>query len=301
MGGPLGTRLKYDYNFDIEKNISIIDLIGMKEGRDALSDIYCGDIKAAKKYYFPIIINAATFRASKNHLTHFGLDKLSDIKRVNIACIDFVKSIQDDFSCLKSPIYISAPLGSMNDAYYVDSQLTVEKAKNYHQDQMNVFKESKIDYVHAVTISSISEAMGIACAAQECGIEYTIGFILNEHGHLLDGTPLSKAINIIDESIKHKSIGYFITCTHASVILKLKDLYPEYNRIIGIQVNGSNLPSVALTNMSKNISDTPEKIAKDILSIKKQLNIKIIGGCCGTSVEHLMEMARFYSASFVSS
>jgi homocysteine S-methyltransferase len=285
--GPLGTRLKYDYNFELGPHIAV----RQEEGRDALYKIYCGDIDVAKENALPIIVNAPTFRASKNHLRPQGLDKSIEVRQINMACINFVKSIRDTSGYSDIPIIIGAPIGSMNDAYSVDASLDVDIAKNYHQEQINIFKDAQVDFINAVTISGLVEALGISLAAQESGLEYTIGFVLNEQGTLLDGTPLHEAIRAIDEKTTQKPLGYLITCTHASVILALT-AHSEFNHLIGVQTNGSNLPSKTLATMNAPVADSPKKFSNDLNALKKQFGLKIFGGCCGTSREHLQEFAK---------
>lgn len=285
--GPLGTRLQYDYKFELGSNMETFDLIEHIEGRKALNELYRGDIEVAQKTRTPIIINAATFRASKNHLRARNLDKPEDVKRINLACINLIKEIQASYANSGIPIFIGAPVGSMNNAYCADLAPSVEEAQAYHQQQMNIFKEAQVDFVNAVTLPSLSEALGIALAAQESDLDYTIGFVLNERGTLLDGTPLHEAIREINKNTSKKPLGYLITCTHASNIAKLADAHDEYKCIIGVQTNGSNLSLKELNAVGKPLADPPEQFAGDLMRLREQFNLKIVGGCCGTSRLHL--------------
>ncbi len=238
INGALGTRLQYTYKFNLGKNLSIFDLIQSCQGKNALAEIYKMDIEAAHEYSLPIIIYAPTFRASRAHLNLHNQQK-DYINYVNQLCTGFIKSIKDEYTNnLSSPVYFSAALGSRNDAYDVDYNLTVEQAKDYHQEQINILKKSEISLIHVATLSSVTEALGIAYAAQEAHVEYTIGFILDENGLLLDGNNLSDAIRKLDDQVEYKPAGYFITCTHASVVLKVISEHGDFDRIIGVQVNG---------------------------------------------------------------
>lgn len=287
--GPLGTRLQYDYKFNLGPDMATFDLIERADGQRALQEIYEGDIDVAQKKHCPIIVNAATYRASKNHLASRGLNNTQDIRRINRLCIDFIKQIRDSYQHLSAPIFIAAPLGSMYDAYSAQNSPDIEVAKQYHQEQMDIFKEAGVDFVNIVTLPSLSEALGIALAAQESNIEYTIGFVLNKDGKLLDGTSLDEAIRKIDDQTVRKPVGYLITCTHSSTITKLlmEDNSENYNRLIGVQANGSDLSLSQLNKLEKPMADAPEDFARDIAILKNKFNWKIIGGCCGTSREHL--------------
>lgn len=294
VNGPLGTRLQYDFKFPLGTNMATFDLIKLKEGRAALTEIYRGDIDIAQSYNLPIIINAVTFRASRNHLRARGLCEEIDIKGLNIASINFIKDIRDSYGETSAPILISAPIGSMHDAYSVDPLMSCKTAREYHQEQIDIFEEGGVDLICAVTVSSYPEALGIAMAAQLNNIEYTIGFILTQDGTLLDGTPLHDAISALDNDVQKKPTGYFITCTHYKTMLKLSHNCIEYNRIIGVLANGSDFPPRTLASMTASVTDPPEQFTKGIGQLRERFTLKIIGGCCGTTKAHLNEVARLY-------
>lgn len=288
--GPLGTRLKYDYMLDAPPHIAVTQ----SAGKTALNEIYRGDIAVAQENRIPIIINAPTFRASRNHLRIHGLDQPSDVRKINMECISFVKAIRDSYEDLSAPIFIGAPIGSLTDAYSVDGLLISEIAKQYHQEQVDIFEEAGVDLIYAVTISSLVEALGIAFAVQQSNVEYTIGFILNEQGTLLDGAPLHEAIRALDEGVDKKPLGYLITCTHASTISKLNSDQPEYKRLIGIQTNGSDLSLITLAAKTTPVTDAPDKFAADLVQLKSKFELKIMAGCCGTSRDHLQAIAKAF-------
>lgn len=282
--GPLGTRLKYDYGYNAS-----YDLTQDAKGKQILLKLYKDDIKAASQRNTPIIINAATFRASRNHLAASGITDSEQIKEVNI---NNLKLIQDLKAELKdeASIILGAPLGSMFDAYTVDNKPTIEEAYHYHKEQIAFFKEDKIDLINAVTLPSLSEALGIAMACDESGIEYTIGFILGAEGHLLDGTSITDAINEIDEAMTNKPIGYSVTCTHPSVMRLLQTDSSGMERLIGFQANGSCLPPSELAKLEKPVADDPETFSEELKELKDKLDLKIIAGCCGTTNEHLCQI-----------
>ena len=280
--GPLGTRLKYDYGFN-----STNGLTETPEGRRALSELYRGDIDVALAHNVPIIANAATFRASRNHLQSAGFSQAGDVERINISSIQFLKALRNDYRELNALIYIGAPIGTMHDAYSVDSIPTVEQAMEYHQEQIAIFKNVGVDFVNAVTISNLPEALGIALVADRSELPYTIGFILSADGKLLDGTPLDEAIAIIDARTTNKPLGYMITCTHASVIERLTTAPEKYRRLIGIQPNGSALSPKELAALKNPQADSPEVFSSTVMELQRKLNLKIACGCCGTSREHL--------------
>lgn len=291
--GPLGTRLKFDYDLD-----PTFDVFEKKEGKKALQEIYQGDLAIAQEKRVPIILNALTFRASKNHLQAASQGKAVDIEKNNINSVSIVQNLKNSVTSIRAPIFIGAPLGSMHDAYSIEKVPTPKEAREYHQQQINIFKKLDVDFVNVVTLPSLSEAIGIAQAAELANIDYTIGFILDQNTKLLDGTSLEDAIKTIDMQIQKKPIGYLITCTHTSIISKLVQSSKKYPRLIGAQPNGSALSPQELARAKKSLSDSPKEFADNLLSLKKSLNLTIVGGCCGTTNDHLTEIVKNCSTSF---
>lgn len=282
--GPISTRLLYDYK------IAANTAIEHEAGRQALMAIYRGDIDVAQAHQLPMTIGAATYRTSKNHLPE-QFKNPTDLKRINLSAIAFMHAIRDTYTNPSAPIFISAALGSMFDAYSAVHIPSIAEAQQYHAEQLRIFKEAKVDLIKVLSLPTINEAIGISLAAQDCDIHYTMGFILHEAGTLLDGTPLHTAIRLVDSEAKTKPLGFMITCTHASVIAALTEPHTEYKRLIGIMPNGSHLPPQELAAQSKSIADSPEQFSKDIMALKKRFNLTLISGCCGTSREHLAAMA----------
>src|SRR5215216_5843906 len=89
--GPLGTRLKYDFGYEASHHLS-----QDTKGRKILIELYKGDIDAARYGNIPIIINAATFRASRNHLACNGVNDFEQIKQINLNNIQLIIDIKDE-------------------------------------------------------------------------------------------------------------------------------------------------------------------------------------------------------------
>ena len=284
--GPLGTRLKYDYGYNASYDLSQ-DI----KGRQILVELYKGDMDVALQRNVPIIINAATFRASCNHISSIGINDFEKVSQINLNNIQIIIELRDEIKD-EQLIFLGAPLGSMFDAYSIENTTSSMEAYEYHKEQIGVFKKTSIDFINVVTLPTVSEALGIAQACDESGFEYTIGFILGSNGRLLDGTSLDEAIEEIDGKTQNKPLGYLVTCTHPSVISLLDCDSKNINRLIGVQANGSCLTPSELEKFNKPVADEREEFAIGLKEIKEKLGLKIIAGCCGTTKEHLCDIIR---------
>ncbi len=276
--GPIKTRLQFDYGIDVPAS----DLIE-QEQESILRDIFVQDIMSAQAESTPIIIPAITFRASRNHLP-----KDRSVKQVNEASVAFIVALQKEYYSSEVPVITTAPLGPMSDAYGVDTTPSIEASKRYHQEQLSILQYTEVDFIEAITLPSLNEALGIALAAEDMDKEFVIGFVLSQDGLLLDGTTLGEAINRVDEACqKKKPLGYMIYCTHPSAVKKINPTVDLCQRLIGLKANASSLPLSQLDNLNEPQADEPDGFADDLAELKARFGLSVIGGCCGTSVEHL--------------
>lgn len=286
LSGPIKTRLEFEYNIHIPPS----ELIGHPK-ESILKAILEQDIQAAQRYKMPIIVPTTTFRASINHLNERDKNPLA-LERINRNAVHFIKQLQKEWNSSVSPVITSAPVGSMGDAYDASQAPDAKTAEIYHDQQMRILSDTDIDYIDVLTIPSLSEALGIARSAEKFGKEYTIGFILNSKGLLLDGNTVEMAIETIDTSLKVKPLGYMIYCTYPTYVQEIVLSHQNAARLIGIKANASALSLGQLDNLAQSEADDPAQFAEELLLLRQRLGLKILGGCCGTSLSHLDELMK---------
>ena len=145
------------------------------------------------------------------------------------------------------------------------------------------------DFLLAQTLPSVNEALGVARAMSATDKPYIISFCTGTDAHVLDGTPLPDAMNMIDDdrSLERNPVGYFVNCTHPQFLL---DAYPDevLDRLIGIQANASSKDVTTLDGSTVTESDPVQDWTKAMLELHQRQTVTVLGGCCGTSLEHLL-------------
>ena len=278
--GPIETRLRFECGI----KQPAWELMGTP-AEAALKRIFAQDIQAAQAANVPILLPATTFRASRHHLP-----ATVSVEEVNLASLKFVTTLQKELdSPTNHSIITSAAIGSMYNAYSADKIPTMAEAALYHQEQVRILSTSNIDLINAATMPSFNEAIGVALALMHnTDKEYSVGFILNEEGLLLDGTSLGDAIKKIDEATAiQPPLGYMVYCTHPSILQKLDPTMIPPFRLLGIRGNASTLSLSARDQLTSAVGGEPELFAHLLMQLKKKFGLRILGGCCGTSVEHL--------------
>lgn len=274
LNGPVKTRLEFEYG--VTK--SALDII-LEDAGQPLEDIFAHDIRVIQEAGIPVIMSTLTFRSSKNNVP----DNMS-VEDANKIAFDFAQHLKQTYQSADSPLIIDAPIGSMYNAYSVETIPSIMEARQYHQQQIDIFQNYDIDFISGITLPSLNEAMAIALVAEQGNKEYTISFVLDKLGLLLDGTPLNEAIKAIDDAVKiQPPVGYMVYCTHTSVF----DYLTPNPRVIGLKANASALGLDKLDNATQAHADGPDDFVNELIRIKEKFNLKILGGCCGTSNEHL--------------
>jgi len=144
-----------------------------------------------------------------------------------------------------------------------------------------------VDFLIAVTLPSVEEAIGIARAMAKTKVPYIISFVIGRDSCILDGFPLVNAISTIDESTKYPPIGYLVNCAYPSFLHASEQPTALYKRLIGYQANASSLDHCDLDEaVDLKVNDISDW-GKQMLTFNQHYGIKILGGCCGTGVQHL--------------
>lgn len=289
MEGALGERLKREYFLEIDKTIAMASLIYEEKGKFALKSLWEEYIDIARRYQLPFIATTPTRRANKERVESSGYDESIIFNNV-----EFLRKLKDTANI---EMYIGGLLGCRGDAYTGKKALDIEQAKLFHRWQVDLFKESKVDFLMAGIMPTLPEATGMSMAISETSIPYIISFTIQETGRLIDGHTIDTAINFIDDKVKNKPACYMTNCVHPIIVHKA--LSHKFNqtetvkrRFIGIQANTSALPYSELDG-AKNLETTsPKDLANDMFTLKSEHHFRLFGGCCGTDNRHIEEIAK---------
>lgn len=289
MEGALGERLKHEYNLLFDNEVAMAGLVYTNEGRKALSQLWNQYITIAKKFNLPFIATTPTRRANQERINRSKYDK--DIISENVS---FLKSIKKNS---ETTMFIGGLMGCKGDAYQSKEFLSTEEAKKFHSWQAHLFKEAEIDFLFAGIMPTLPEAIGMANALEETQLPYIISFMIRSNGCLLDGTPIHKAIECIDKSTKQHPVCYMANCIHPKILYSA--LQMDFNqtplvkkRFGGIQANTSPLSPEELDNSTDLKCSGSIELANEIMKLTDFINLKIVGGCCGTDNTHIEEIAK---------
>ncbi|UCH13877.1 MAG: homocysteine S-methyltransferase family protein [Bacteroidales bacterium] len=282
MEGAVNERLRRSDDIELHPVLVSAPLIYDVNGGRKLSEIYNSYIEVAKDTDFPFLMCAPTWRTNYLRVTESGINR-----NINIDAVNFMKEIRKSHGTFSHKIKIGGIIGCKNDCYKPEEGLSKKESESFHSWQADQLAEAGVDFIIAETIPNINEASGMAKSFEKTGLPYIIGFVISRDGLILDGTKLIDAISIIDEGVTNQPVGYFIVCSHPSFLCA--EIQPQglFNRLIGYLGNASSLDHCELDGAETLKTDSVSDWGEQMLKLNRLFGIKILGGCCGTNVEHI--------------
>jgi homocysteine S-methyltransferase len=146
----------------------------------------------------------------------------------------------------------------------------------------------------AITINYVEEAIGITRAAVAEGMPVAISLTVETDGRLPTGQPLRDAIEQVDAETGNAPAYYMITCAHPTHFEHVLEAgTPWVQRIGGLRANASARSHAELDAATELDAGNPVELGAQYRALLKVLpNLEVLGGCCGTDVRHVSEIAR---------
>jgi S-methylmethionine-dependent homocysteine/selenocysteine methylase len=161
----------------------------------------------------------------------------------------------------------------------------------FHAWQVDRLAAAGVDFLMAATLPAVPEAIGLARAMESTGVPYIISFVIDRQGLILDGTPLEAAIAEIDGTCRRPPLGYMINCAYPSFLDADAQPPAVMRRLVGYQANASSRDHTELDGARDLQADALEDWGAQMIALNRAYGIKILGGCCGTGLDHLRYIA----------
>jgi S-methylmethionine-dependent homocysteine/selenocysteine methylase len=275
LDGATGTELN---RRGVDTGLPLWSANALMNDRDAqiLQQIHADYLNAGAD-----IITTNTFRTHVRALAPSGnarralelTHRAVDIAR---AAINSVKSA--------APKFIAGSISTLEDCYRPDLVPPDDSLRAEHSERVHHLLECGVDFFLIETINTIREAMIIAKLATITGMPVVVSFVCDPKGRLLSGETLTAAAH---ELLPLGICAIGVNCGSAPHLAKpLNELRSAC---------GKDFPLIAYGNIGyadekvgwvNTDSEDPEKYAAYAL----HWNARIIGGCCGTTPDHIQAL-----------
>ncbi len=299
MNSPLSNNMLYLTDSGLETTLLFLDgwdlpafaafpLYENATGRARLDRYYRDHLAMAEARGFGFVFEVATWRANPDWAASIGYGA-DDLARINRDAVRFCRAIADEHPVV--PTLVSGQIGPRGDGYVADTAMTPDEAERYHAPQIEAFADAGADLATALTMTNVEEAVGIVRAAQKAGIASVISFTMETDGRLPTGEALGDAIARTDAETGGAAAYFMINCCHPEHFAGALDERVA-DRVMGLRANASKASHAELDAATELDAGDPEALARDYAALRERLpNLRVFGGCCGTDLRHIGEIA----------
>lgn len=290
--GGLETTLIFHEGLDLPE-FAAFDLLNSQSGYQALQNYFRTYAILANTFKVGLILESATWRANADWGTKLGYSS-DTLEEANHQAIELLHVIRNKYETEQSKMVISGCIGPRGDGYVPAQAMTAEQAADYHQAQVEIFRDADADLVSAITMNYVEEAIGIVQAAQAFEMPVVISFTVETNGQLPTGQSLQSAIAQVDQVTGNYPAYYMINCAHPTHFAAvLTEGEPWLDRIQGLRANASTKSHAELDESDSLDDGNPAELGsqyRELLGKLKRLNV--LGGCCGTDHRHVEAMCQ---------
>jgi len=227
------------------------------------------------------IITTNTFRTHRRALAPSGnADRALELSRkaVDIARAA-IASVKSD-----SPKFIAGSISTLEDCYRPDLVPSDDELRAEHAERVHHLVECGVDLILIETINTIREAVIMAKLATATDTPVVVSFVCNREGKILSGETLTEAANqLLPLGISAIGVNCGPTPNLAKPLAEL------------VNACGKDFPLIAYGNIGyadvevgwvNTDSENPNIYCEHA----QHWPVKIVGGCCGTTPEHIAQL-----------
>ena len=287
----LETDILFNRGIDLP-HFASVTLLKTEAGRQALVDYFCGFLELAKRMGSGLILESATWRASRDWAEPLGLSE-TELDGLNRAAVQMLVQLRKTYQSVVPHIVVSGCIGPRGDGYDPGRIMGIEEAEVYHSQQASVLAAAGADMLTGITMTNIPEAIGLARAARALEAPVAISFTVETDGRLPTGDRLADAVTAVDEAVSAYPAYYMINCAHPAHFASVLDEAAEWtSRIRGVRANASRCSHAELDAMTELDTGDIAELAALHRDLRQRFpNITVLGGCCGTDLRHVTAIA----------
>jgi methionine synthase I (cobalamin-dependent)/5,10-methylenetetrahydrofolate reductase len=230
------------------------------------------------------VLETNTYGANRSKLSGYGLeDKILDINRAGVR---LAREAAGD------RVYVAGAMGPLGIRIEPYGPTSVEEAQALFREQAEALLESGVDLFVLETYSDLAEIQQAILSIQSiCDLPIVAQMTVQNDGNTSFGTSAELLTKRLDE-LNADVIGLNCSVGPATMLEAIEMIRQVTKRKLSAQPNGG-LPRQLDGRMFYMAS--PEYMAKYAKRLI-QAGVKFVGGCCGTTPEHIKQIANAVAA-----
>ncbi len=230
------------------------------------------------------IILTNSFGGTRHRLKLHAAD--GRVHELNKAAAEIAHKVADT---VERKIIIAGSVGPTGELLAPLGELTFDGAVESFIEQMAGLKDGGADVLWIETMSAPEEMQAAAKAAIATGLPYVITASFDTAGRTMMGMLPADFHGVIEEDHKPLAIGANCGVGASDLLSSVLDMTQADPDAIIVAKANCGIPQIKGDEVI--YTGTPE-LMHDYTKLAMDAGAKIIGGCCGTSCEHLAEMRK---------
>jgi len=275
LDGATGTEL---HRRGVDTGLPLWSANALMNDRDALilRNIHEDYLRAGAD-----IISTNTFRTHRRALAPSGnADRAFELTRLAVEIARAaIANVPSD-----KPRFVAGSISTLEDCYRPDLVPFDDELRAEHSERIHHLIDSGVDLILIETINTIREALIIAKLAATLGTPFIVSFVCNREGKILSGESLAEAAGqLLPLGISAIGANCGPTPHLAKPLAELKTACGENFPLIAYGNIGYADEKVGWVNTD---AENPGAYSEQA----SQWPAKIIGGCCGTTPDHIKQL-----------
>ncbi len=238
------------------------------------------------------IITTNTLSSQRISMKACGMqDKIHEL---NLAGVRIAREIADEYTALDpaKPRFVVASIGPTSRMASQEGRYTYMALRDAYQEQMEALMEGGVDAFLVETIFDMENARA-ACEAAKSAMD-SLGSkteimlsmtIADNMGKTYSGHTIDDLISLADEC-DALSVGFNCSYGAEQIVPFVRELSAKTSRLVSAH------PNAGLPDAAGNYSQTPDIFARHLSPLIANRQLNIIGGCCGTTDDHIRQLAQ---------
>lgn len=295
LDGAIGTMIqkyslnKKDYAFEGKDNISCHDILN-KTRKDVVLDIHNKYIEAGAD-----IIETNTFNSNSVSLKDYGVENLSynlSFEGARLAKEAVVKS--------KRNVLVAGSIGPTNKSVsglFQNREISFDELFQSYCIQAKGLYDGNVDLFLIETVYDIQNAKAAVMACEEImrgrnkKIPIMLSVTIDKNGRIFSGQNIKSLVEYLD---RDSIISFGINCSFGvkDSIPLIQSLSQDIEKMFSVYLNAG------FPDEDGEYIENPEVTLEYLKTLIDNKGINIVGGCCGTTPQHIKLISEYSKGKF---
>ncbi|MEG2163319.1 MAG: methionine synthase [Bacteroidales bacterium] len=244
------------------------------------------------------IIETDTFNATSVSMADYGMQQY--VREINQTAARLAVEVAKSYSTSQKPRFVAGSIGPTNKSCSISPDLNDPSVRAVTYDELFAAYHEQIcalieGGVDILLIETVFDTLNAKCALDAAAEAFL------STGRVL---PLMLSLTVADKggrTLSGQTIeAFLVSVSHAPLLsvgincsFGAEDILPFLRRLSSIAPYYISVhPNAGLPNRFGEYDETPEKMLADIKPYIDEKLVNIIGGCCGTTPEHIKLLSR---------